>query len=227
MIAIKHNQSYSQTVNWLRCRLRFSLLSSLIMCIRGSRSSVNQPAKPQLPEAAIDCAICDSRVAPNWTATFCFLYHLPIYYYNFFLFFYTQAYILDHLVHCSFLLRSLHQKKKKMWRPLPDMLILYIRVLGAHCACCGVSFFCFSVWLLAWKEKLTWLSFESFGTAHRLHEQRHLVSHAAHGNHTHRPCPLHCIFQRTHTQLNCHRWAQGMCVCSLHIFEITVGGAIK
>ena len=65
MIASKHNQSYSQTVNWLRCRLSFSLLRSSIMCIRGSRSSAHQPAKPQLPEAAIDRAICDSRVAPD------------------------------------------------------------------------------------------------------------------------------------------------------------------
>ena len=65
MIAIKHNQSYSQTVNWLRCRLSFSLLRSSIMCIRGSRSSANHPANPQLLEAAIDRALCDSRVAPD------------------------------------------------------------------------------------------------------------------------------------------------------------------
>ena len=65
MIASKHNQSYSQTVNWLCCRFSFSLLRSSIMCIRGSRSSAHQPAKPQLPEAAIDRAICDSRVAPD------------------------------------------------------------------------------------------------------------------------------------------------------------------
>ena len=62
MIATKHNQSYSQTINWLRCRLSFSLLRSSIMCIRGSRSSAHHPANPQLPEAAIDRALCDSRV---------------------------------------------------------------------------------------------------------------------------------------------------------------------
>ena len=43
MIATKHNQSYSQTINWLRCRLSFSLLRSSIMYIRGSRSSANHP----------------------------------------------------------------------------------------------------------------------------------------------------------------------------------------
>ena len=62
MIATKHNQSYSQTINWLRCRLSFSLLRSSIMCIRGSRSSTHHPANPRLPEAAIDRALCDSRV---------------------------------------------------------------------------------------------------------------------------------------------------------------------
>ena len=54
MIASKHNQPYSQTINWLRCRLSFSLLQSCIMCLRGSRSSVNHPSHPQIPEAAID-----------------------------------------------------------------------------------------------------------------------------------------------------------------------------
>ena len=48
MITSKHNQSYSQTMNWLRCRLSFSLLRSSIMCLRGSRSSVHHPAHPQI-----------------------------------------------------------------------------------------------------------------------------------------------------------------------------------
>ena len=63
MIATKHNQCYSQTLNWLRCRLSFSLLRSAIMYLRGSRSSANSPAHPQLHQAAIDRALCDSRVA--------------------------------------------------------------------------------------------------------------------------------------------------------------------
>ena len=63
MISSKHNQPYSQTVNWLRCRLSFSLLRSAIMCIRGSRSSSKSPAKPQLYEAAIDRALSDGKVA--------------------------------------------------------------------------------------------------------------------------------------------------------------------
>ena len=71
MIATKHNQSYSQTINWLRCRLSFSLLRSSIMCIRGSRSSAHHPANPQLPEAAIDRALCDSRVTEHKMSLFC------------------------------------------------------------------------------------------------------------------------------------------------------------
>ena len=63
MIATKHNQCYSQTLNWLHCRLSFSLLCSAIMCLHGSRSSANSPVHPQLQEAAIDRALCDSRVA--------------------------------------------------------------------------------------------------------------------------------------------------------------------
>ena len=64
MIASKHSQSYSQTINWLRCRLSFSLLRSCIMCLRGSRSSVNHPAvHPQIQEAAIEQALNDGRVA--------------------------------------------------------------------------------------------------------------------------------------------------------------------
>ena len=39
MIAKKHNQDYARIINWMRCRLRFSLLRSSIVAIRGSRST--------------------------------------------------------------------------------------------------------------------------------------------------------------------------------------------
>ena len=65
MIATKHNHPYSQAVNWLCCRLSFFLLRSSIMCIRGSRSSANHPANSQMPEAAIDRALYDSREAAD------------------------------------------------------------------------------------------------------------------------------------------------------------------
>ena len=38
------NKTNSKTIHWLRCRLSFSLLHSAIMCLRGSRSSLHQPA---------------------------------------------------------------------------------------------------------------------------------------------------------------------------------------
>ena len=39
----RDEQSYSQMLNWLRCRLSFSLLHSAIQCIRGARSSFHLP----------------------------------------------------------------------------------------------------------------------------------------------------------------------------------------
>ena len=49
------------------CRLSFSLLRFSIMCTRGSLSSLNHPANPQLLfEVAIDHALCDSSVLQEW-----------------------------------------------------------------------------------------------------------------------------------------------------------------
>ena len=39
LLADKWDQPYSQTMNWLRCRISFALLRSAIQCIRGARSS--------------------------------------------------------------------------------------------------------------------------------------------------------------------------------------------
>lgn len=63
MIATKYNQSYSQVINWLCCKLSFSLLRYSIMYIWRPCSSEHLPANAQLVEAVIDCALCDSRVA--------------------------------------------------------------------------------------------------------------------------------------------------------------------
>ena len=63
MIASKHDQPYSQIINWLRCRLSFSLLWSSIRCWRGSRSSANHPEYPQIQEASIEQALHNGRVA--------------------------------------------------------------------------------------------------------------------------------------------------------------------
>lgn len=37
-LALKRHESYSHVINWLRCRLSFSLARSAIRCVRGSRS---------------------------------------------------------------------------------------------------------------------------------------------------------------------------------------------
>ena len=43
LLATHWGQEYSQTINWLRCRLSFALLRCAIMCIRGSRYSTHRP----------------------------------------------------------------------------------------------------------------------------------------------------------------------------------------
>ena len=49
MIATKHNKAYSKTLNWMRCRISFSLLRSAVMCLRGSCSSRGRsPPFPRL-----------------------------------------------------------------------------------------------------------------------------------------------------------------------------------
>ena len=62
MIAAKYNKVYSRTLNWLRCRIGFSLLRSAIMCLRGSRSSKGRPALPVLDGGDIELAIIEGHV---------------------------------------------------------------------------------------------------------------------------------------------------------------------
>lgn len=44
IVAEKRNISYSRLLNWMTCRISFSLLRSSIMCLRGARSSHLSPA---------------------------------------------------------------------------------------------------------------------------------------------------------------------------------------
>lgn len=53
--------TYCTTINWLRCRLGFSLLQSSIMCLRGARS-VTQTLNTHVA-AAVDLTITDSRLS--------------------------------------------------------------------------------------------------------------------------------------------------------------------
>ena len=51
-----------QTINWLRCRLSFSLLRSAIMCLRGYRSSIHHPARLSDQPSDIDLACHEGRI---------------------------------------------------------------------------------------------------------------------------------------------------------------------
>ena len=62
LIAEKHDTSYHRTIHWLRCNLSFSLLRSAIMCLRGSRSTVNHPARPSITGDNIDLACSEGQV---------------------------------------------------------------------------------------------------------------------------------------------------------------------
>jgi len=53
------HQSYNQTIRWLRCTLSFSLLRSLIMYIRGARSS---SGKPQLAAGDLSLIVSEARL---------------------------------------------------------------------------------------------------------------------------------------------------------------------
>ena len=58
LIAAKQSKPYSKTMNWIRCKLSFSLLRSAVMCIRGSRSAYHSPAVTE----DIDLACSEGRV---------------------------------------------------------------------------------------------------------------------------------------------------------------------
>ena len=68
LLAIKHNQPYSKTMNWLRCRLTFSLLRSAIQCIRGSRSSWGKPI--YTPQIDLVCSEAQVWLFLNNTCSF-------------------------------------------------------------------------------------------------------------------------------------------------------------
>ena len=60
MLAEKQDQPYSRSIQWIRCRLCFSLLRSAIMCLRGSRSTYDHPAGPD----NIELASSEGRISP-------------------------------------------------------------------------------------------------------------------------------------------------------------------
>ena len=61
MISEKRNTPYSQTINWIRCKLSFALLRSSIMSIRGARSSRHHPGYEAYQEP-IDLQLAEGRI---------------------------------------------------------------------------------------------------------------------------------------------------------------------
>jgi len=59
LLSDKLHQSYKKTIHWLRCRLRFSLLRSMIMCLRGARSSCG---RPQPAASDISLAVSEAKI---------------------------------------------------------------------------------------------------------------------------------------------------------------------
>ena len=60
-LSVQHNKPYSHTLNWLCCRLFFSLLRSATLCLRGAHSSYHRPIFSNLN--LIDLALSEGKVA--------------------------------------------------------------------------------------------------------------------------------------------------------------------
>ena len=62
LIAEKQQQPYSPTLFWLRYKLNFSLLRTVIMCLRGTRSSFHHPARPFKIGEPINLTCSEDRI---------------------------------------------------------------------------------------------------------------------------------------------------------------------
>ena len=60
MISEKRNTEYSQTVNWIRCKLSFALLRASIMSIRGARS--RHHAVSEASQGPIDLQLMEGQI---------------------------------------------------------------------------------------------------------------------------------------------------------------------
>ena len=63
LLATKHLQPYSRTMGWLRCRISFSLLRSVITCLRGARFTPGHPVGwTQISDTNLDLVISKAMV---------------------------------------------------------------------------------------------------------------------------------------------------------------------
>jgi len=53
LVSQKWEESYLVIMRWMRCRLSFALLSSAILCIRGSHSSFGRPVRDDNSSLAV------------------------------------------------------------------------------------------------------------------------------------------------------------------------------
>ena len=60
MLALKWDQPYNLIINWLCCRLSFSLLCSSIQAIRGSRSCAGRAER--IGQSPVDLVVSESMV---------------------------------------------------------------------------------------------------------------------------------------------------------------------
>ena len=58
LLSVKKSLDYSTVMSWLCCRLSFSLLRSVIDCLRGARSHHDCPAN----HGALDLALAEGQV---------------------------------------------------------------------------------------------------------------------------------------------------------------------
>ena len=63
LMAIKRDVSKSESVSWLRCRLNFSLIRSVSLCLRGSRSPYfNKNQSVNIAEVGITLQSVESKL---------------------------------------------------------------------------------------------------------------------------------------------------------------------
>ena len=64
LISTKLSQPYSTTMNFIRCKVTFSLIDSTVMCLRGARSAFHQPARElNLAEQPLDLVIREAQLS--------------------------------------------------------------------------------------------------------------------------------------------------------------------
>ena len=69
LLVEKRQQEYNKTIAWIRCQLRFSLVRSSVMCLRGARSLYHCPARPDC-DIPLDVALVEGHVPTDYIKNF-------------------------------------------------------------------------------------------------------------------------------------------------------------